>query len=1478
MKLPLPPIIPAKLRQFERERKWSILLEGAAGTLLVFCLGLVLLILLEWTFRPRFTARASLSGLNYFLTVAFLTWRVLVPLAQRRRLRDIAWTMETAACGHFHERIVSAVELSESEGDDQPGVSSWMRARTIELAAEEISAAKPAALLDRSAARMAWKRAAGGLLVLGLLCLVPGFGARLWLALDPYASTAALSRVQLAVEPGNWRLKQGAPLEIKATGPNLPEEAKAIIKWDDGFQETVLMSRSQTNVFSLGLAAVSQGFRYSVQAGDAESPLFTVKVDVPPRIARLQLLIEPPAYTGWTNRLVEGGGADFLVGSRVKLLLETADEKVSEAEWLADTAPARKHTPENDRLTLELQLTNPVAYQIRLTGENRLQFESSQRWTLRPLADAPPAARLVFLGTAPGMVQRDEILPLQAFASDDVALKRADLVVLTKDAEIALKPIYQADHQRGSREVREAINYNLADLDSLAGDEIQFQLIATDVRDQTTRSEPLAFTVGAPDKALEAQLAARLRQLISALVAQTDDLQQTRASWLSIGRNYREAEAGAPRPALTVLKSRLQEFGREIDRIGQRLTGESESNNIPEARFMYRLGSTVSAWGLQQREVLLANCSRIETSANAYDTFSLGRELFSRALMDLDQYKRAVSVLADFFETDVLALRCESAQGRYKRGLPVLRGENVIAPLGKGGSGLMATFFEGTSLNGKVLEQKVENPRFDNYAPGGRREQWSVRYEGDLNLSEESEWTLACVADDGVRLAVQGKSLLPEQAWSAHGATQYKADLKFTAGWHPITIEFFQGSSESKLQFLAGRKGQPLQEVPVQWLRPPLARITRADLATNTILNSVAQGALKDRIRSSLATPSSAPVALAPMTNDVPNENFARIVREKWPIGTLLASNLPTFASWNPDESHKAEEQADALTALTKDAQRLLKEELEKYRWRYEGAAALKEVQNAVQELREITQELRQQPYHSGYARTDQEQAKVQLAKAWEQELKRAATETAHQLFETAKQKEATLAERVTALSATTKIEKELQPAIARLAATLEENRGKDDLAGHVEQRLNETNDRYRELNDLQEKINREQVAAEARKALPSVRAFERVQKAQPAANLAEQHEQMKGAVAGVLKAQRVAGDYQEAEKLQNLAGNSPQSAKAKETTQLVRDLANRTDRNVPSLAQSIPPPMREETQALQQQHATPKEAANSLAQPRLAMALESSRLAQQSDRKTAVAYGLLGEDLGALLEAPEKLNPATLQPLTDRAAALAGEKGEEARQAEIRAALERATRLAAESPDHADALAGRLDEMSVLAKQAAGEALKRQPLNSQLNSVSKLAPPVPNWSDSTDAREIAASAAHESSDEIQAAPNQGESYNEASQMLADAARQVRMGQAVSDLADLNPYPVPQSAAEGQAQAAPAAAEKNGDQQGLAGKALTQPPPRGIDQAEWVRLNEQLRQAIRSSGVESFGAEHQAAIRAYFERLSADSQKPKSSK
>ena len=90
-------------------------------------------------------------------------------------------------------------------------------------------------------------------------------------------------------------------------------------------------------------------------------------------------------------------------------------------------------------------------------------------------------------------------------------LKRLDLVVLSKDSDTDLKTLYTKGAGAASRNISTPVNFNLAELNTVSGEEVQLQLVATDLLDQTTRGETMSFTIGSADKALEAQLATRLK-------------------------------------------------------------------------------------------------------------------------------------------------------------------------------------------------------------------------------------------------------------------------------------------------------------------------------------------------------------------------------------------------------------------------------------------------------------------------------------------------------------------------------------------------------------------------------------------------------------------------------------------------------------------------------------------------------------------------------------------------------------------------------------------------------------------------------------------------------------------------------------------------------------------------------------------------------------------------------------------------------
>lgn len=1471
----LPAVISRKLREFERARNRVLGGQAVAEAFLALGLAILLISVIEGFARSSLSWRLLMTVGVTTIVCLWLLVRLARVFFRRSELRTVARDFENAAGFEAKERIWSAVELAGATGR-QTGLSQWMVEQTIAAAATQIEEVAPGKLIDRKALSRAWKRV-GGLAAVLLLGALFGGGGRLWLALNPYASTVAFSRVRFVVNPGNCSVPEGTNLVIKISTSQLPEAGKLLVTWADGGHESIPLTQIGTNAFQSEISGVAQSFHYQVVAEEAESPVFEAKVVFAPKLASLRVSIEPPAYTGWTNQSIEGGSAEFIEGSRITVEATTTKEKIQNAEFVMDEGGTRKFALSNALLRLELTPTNPVNYGIRLLGENGLVMESARENSLTPRPDLPPTAVLTAEGLGYGLVQQDEIIPLSIQATDDVGLGRVDLILVGADLKRELRNLFEIKTNTpfgsgsSTRDFSISPKLSLQEIKPHPGDELQLLVQVTDVKGQSNESNPVSLTIGAVEKTLEARLAERLKVLLAQLQTGSEDLKAARTSWLAEERNYREQDRLATVEHVSLTKSRITNLEHEIERVGKTLVDESRTNAVHDARFIYRLGTSLTSWGREQGIVLRREMDRVSTSAPAElpAVFGRGSDLLNLATADLKKMTRVVALLQGALETDVLATRCEMAQGQYKRAFPVVRGETEsLTDAYTNRTGLNATFFEGIELKGRVLEQKVALPRFENYAPGKRSEDWSCRYEGEVRILEAGEWNFACIADDGVRLWLDGRSILPDTSWSAHAATEFGSSQILNAGWHRVMIEFFQGSSLSKLQFLMARNTERLREVPAYLLRPqplpdsPPTPVSAKPLAPE-ILNLV-----RARLTSSLGTMVTVTPTLTELTNGMALARLNSLIDDGAPTSLDLSNQLSTVTNWLTVTNSAAEGDADLLTALSLEARRMVREELDQQRWHFEGTEAMEDVHTSIEELRTINEQLRHLPWNDHKTLDEKEQAQVNLAKAWEQELERTTREAAHHLFEEARRPDATLAERMLALNATAKIERELAPAVAKLAPKLEQDTNKVAMGDEIDRRLNEISDRYRELNDLQEHINREHVAGVARAALPTVRAFARAQQQGKDQTTNEKFEDARREAGKIVEAERVVGDYQAATQLETLAGDSPGKADGPALAKRVRDIASQTDRNPPSLAESIPPPMQKETSALAAGQESGTTAANRLAVPRLAMSLEAARLSRNGDKKLANAYELLGQDLGQAINTPEQLTDTKLQPLTDRALALAGRKGDEARQAEIKAAAARLAQMKdRQSPAN---LAMELEELSTLATDAGRDKKFDEPLNSRLATLEKVATPVQDWSESTDAAEVAASAAQEAEQGLEANPKNREAHAQAAEILGDAARQIRMEEAIQDLAHHDPFP---GQPDGKPDGPPTPGEPGNkpDRQvkldGPTGKALTQAAPKGIDQAEWARLNELLRKNIRNAGADNFTPEQRAAIQAYFEKL-----------
>ncbi|WP_018619057.1 OmpA family protein [Spirosoma luteum] len=126
--------------------------------------------------------------------------------------------------------------------------------------------------------------------------------------------------------------------------------------------------------------------------------------------------------------------------------------------------------------------------------------------------------------------------------------------------------------------------------------------------------------------------------------------------------------------------------------------------------------------------------------------------------------------------------------------LLVLLGSRVAAQTGKPTSGLIGEYFNGPNFERKVLTRIDPAVDFDwNWqypGPGVQREYFSVRWTGKLYAPKSGKYRFSALADDGVRVWVNGKKVIDE--WRKQDDSNFTGDIALTGGrLYDLRIEYF---------------------------------------------------------------------------------------------------------------------------------------------------------------------------------------------------------------------------------------------------------------------------------------------------------------------------------------------------------------------------------------------------------------------------------------------------------------------------------------------------------------------------------------------------------------------------------------------------------------------------------------------------------------------------------------------------------------
>lgn len=140
------------------------------------------------------------------------------------------------------------------------------------------------------------------------------------------------------------------------------------------------------------------------------------------------------------------------------------------------------------------------------------------------------------------------------------------------------------------------------------------------------------------------------------------------------------------------------------------------------------------------------------------------------------------------------------------------------------GTGLRGNYFNNVSLSGISIERIDPQINFDfgngqNVPFGVSVNNFSVRWEGEIQSPTDGNFTFYGTTDDGLRLWVNGQQLI--NSWIPQGATEYVSTITMSRGIkYSIKIEYYQGAGDAIARLHWSYPNQSKQFIPTQYLYP----------------------------------------------------------------------------------------------------------------------------------------------------------------------------------------------------------------------------------------------------------------------------------------------------------------------------------------------------------------------------------------------------------------------------------------------------------------------------------------------------------------------------------------------------------------------------------------------------------------------------------------------------------------------------------
>jgi hypothetical protein len=393
----------------------------AARVLVACALVLALATLVERGLRPEGSVLLLLAGAAAVCAVA-AGLLLAIPLRTRPDERQIARFIEER-CPELNDGLVTAVDLA-ARNDAGP-----FAPLVIDAAAGQLRTIAGARIIEPARTRGTALRL---VLAVGALAIAALFGRPF---LDRVGEEARLrfwpASVSITVDPGDVRVPAGHPVTIAAhviaRNRRLTRVAPVIAIDTGGHLRSIPMT-SAGDSYRLTLDRVERSFTYRVTAGPAASRPYFVTALHPPRVTRIELRYEYPAFTGLKpHDEPDGGDVYGPRGTRVRLRVH-ADKPIAEARLAYSDRRVPQPLTHLDDRTLESTITlgQETAYRVALVDRDGLASDGIE-YFVRLMDDRPPDVHILRPVGDQQITPLEEV-PVEARADDDYGIASFEMV------------------------------------------------------------------------------------------------------------------------------------------------------------------------------------------------------------------------------------------------------------------------------------------------------------------------------------------------------------------------------------------------------------------------------------------------------------------------------------------------------------------------------------------------------------------------------------------------------------------------------------------------------------------------------------------------------------------------------------------------------------------------------------------------------------------------------------------------------------------------------------------------------------------------------------------------------------------------------------------------------------------------------------------------------------------------------------------